>query len=250
VIEFFTEPKITLIGATCYDAPRHLPMHQIGEATDAEELTEFAGRLCYQSHKNPAERTTREYLENIKKQAHGSVLEHASYSLLIEQVSRTFTHELVRHRAGMAYSQVSQRFVDSSNVGFVVPPLVLASELTVRCAWQKAMGDSVTAYNTMTESLEMQLAITEPFMAKTLRRKRAREAARSVLANAAETKIVATGNVRAWRHILVMRGAEGADLEMRRWAHNALDILKAEAPGFFDDMTIETGNITTPFQKV
>ena len=87
-------------------------MNWIGESTDGERLAEFAGRLCYMSQHNPAKRATREYLENIKKQGHGSVLEHANYSILLEGVSRSLTHELVRHRAGFAYSQLSQRYVD------------------------------------------------------------------------------------------------------------------------------------------
>ena len=89
-------------------------MNWIGESTDGERLAEFAGRLCYMSQHNPASRSTRDYLENIKKQGHGSVLEHANYSLLLEGVSRSLTHELVRHRAGFAYSQLSQRYVDES----------------------------------------------------------------------------------------------------------------------------------------
>ena len=81
--------------------PAHLPVQWQGESTDGERLAEFAGRLCYMSQHNPASRSTREYLENIKKQGHGSVLEHANYSLLLEGVSRSLTHELVRHRAGL-----------------------------------------------------------------------------------------------------------------------------------------------------
>ena len=250
MIEFYREPKITLLSIPLYLPPEHLPMHQIGETTDGEELVEFAGRLCYQSHNNPAERSTREYLENIKKQGHGSVVEHANYSLLIEQVSRSFTHELVRHRAGMAYSQVSQRFVDSSSVGFVMPPLVQSDDVIGQSFWMKQMGDALAGYEAMVERLSQRLDEQIPHLGKTLRRKRAREAARSVLPNATETKLVATGNVRAWRHILVMRGAAGADMEIRKWAHMTLDLLRTQAPGFFDDMVIEDGNITTPFQKV
>ena len=100
----------------------------IGESTDGERLAEFAGRLCYMSQHNPAKRETREYLENIKKQGHGSVLEHANYSILLEGVSRSLTHELVRHRAGFAYSQLSQRYVDESEANFVVPPAIIGDE--------------------------------------------------------------------------------------------------------------------------
>ncbi len=100
---FYTEPRITVLARPQFVEPEHLGVAWLGEGTDGERLAEFAGRLCYMSQKNPAGRTTREYLENIKKQGHGSVLEHANYTLLLEGVSRSLTHELVRHRAGMAY---------------------------------------------------------------------------------------------------------------------------------------------------
>ncbi len=109
---YYTEPVLTLLSRPSFTSPDHLPVSWIGESTDGERLAEFAGRLCYMSQHNPAKRETREYLENIKKQGHGSVLEHANYSILLEGVSRSLTHELVRHRAGFAYSQLSQRYVD------------------------------------------------------------------------------------------------------------------------------------------
>lgn len=100
---FYTEPKVSVLARPNFVEPAHLPVQWMGDSTDGERLAEFAGRLCYMSQKNPANRTTRDYLENIKKQGHGSVLEHANYSLLLEGVSRSLTHELVRHRAGFAY---------------------------------------------------------------------------------------------------------------------------------------------------
>src|SRR5207237_4689667 len=109
--------------------PAHLPVKWMGENTDGERLSEFAGRLCYMSQANPANRETRAYIANIKKQGHGSVLEHANYSLLLEGVSRSLTHELVRHRAGFAYSQLSQRYVDESQANFVVPPAIVGDEV-------------------------------------------------------------------------------------------------------------------------
>ena len=110
----YTEPQLTVLAKPLFTEPAHLPVSWLGESTDGERLAEFAGRLCYMSQRNPASRTTRDYLENIKRQGHGSVLEHANYSILVEGVSRSLTHELVRHRAGMAYSQLSQRYVDES----------------------------------------------------------------------------------------------------------------------------------------
>ena len=99
----YYEPRVTVLARPSFVEPEHLGVSWLGESTDGERLAEFAGRLCYMSQRNPAGRSTREYLENIKRQGHGSVLEHANYSLLLEGVSRSLTHELVRHRAGFAY---------------------------------------------------------------------------------------------------------------------------------------------------
>ena len=121
-------PRITVLSRPAFAEPTHLPVAWNGPASDGERLAEFAGRLCYMSQRNPAKRTTPEYLLNILKQGHGSVLEHANYSLLLEGVSRSLTHELVRHRAGFAYSQLSQRYVDESEAAFVVPPAIIGDD--------------------------------------------------------------------------------------------------------------------------
>ena len=142
---FYTEPKITVLARPQFVEPAHLPVNWLGESTDGERLAEFAGRLCYMSQKNPANRTTRDYLENIKKQGHGSVLEHATYSLLFEGVSRSLTHELVRHRAGFAYSQLSQRYVDESDAAFVVPPSIIGDERLMQ-AWQTQIESAQASY--------------------------------------------------------------------------------------------------------
>ena len=89
-MELYYEPRVTLLARPHFLEPEHLPVSWLGESTDGERLAEFAGRLCYMSQANPAKRPTREYLENIKKQGHGSVLEHSNYSLLLEGVSRFF----------------------------------------------------------------------------------------------------------------------------------------------------------------
>src|SRR6266699_2986056 len=141
----YTEPCITLLARPSFTAPPHLPVNWLGESTDGEQLAEFAGRVCYMSQHNPAKRSTREYLDNIKKQGHGSVLEHANYTLLLEGVSRSLTHELVRHRAGFAYSQLSQRYVDESEANFVVPPAIVGDE-TLLQAWREQIESAQTAY--------------------------------------------------------------------------------------------------------
>lgn len=231
---FYTEPVLTLLSRPSFTAPEHLPVSWMGESTDGERLAEFAGRLCYMSQHNPAKRETREYLENIKKQGHGSVLEHANYSILLEGVSRSLTHELVRHRAGFAYSQLSQRYVDESDANFVVPPAIIGDE-TLESAWREQVEAAQETY------VEFVARLMERYgwvADKVHRRKMAREAARSVLPNATETKIVVTGNARAWRTMLELRSSEGAELEIRRMAVAVLRLLQREAPGLFSDFEV------------
>src|SRR5688572_18910198 len=103
-------------GAYLSDPPEPL--------TDPEALLKFAGQLCYQSF---GQRRTRnadagKYFLNLKQSKHGSVLEHSSISLLIYGISRACSHEVIRHRAGFAYSQVSQRYVSDEHLRFVEGP--------------------------------------------------------------------------------------------------------------------------------
>jgi thymidylate synthase (FAD) len=230
----FLEPRITVVSRPSFTEPDHLPVTWLGESTDGERLAEFAGRLCYMSQKNPAKRDTREYLENIKKQGHGSVLEHANYSLLLEGVSRSLTHELVRHRAGFAYSQLSQRYVDESTANFVMPPAIMGDD-ALENAWTEQVEAAQKSYVALVEQLMTRYAWVPD---KVHRRKMAREAARGVLPNSTETKIVVTGNARAWRTMLELRSSEGAEFEIRRCAVAILRILVNEAPAFFSDFEI------------
>jgi thymidylate synthase (FAD) len=233
-MELFHEPRITILARPDFAEPDHLPVTWLGDGTDGERLAEFAGRLCYMSQANPAKRPTREYLDNIKKQGHGSVLEHANYSLLVEGVSRSLTHELVRHRAGFAYSQLSQRYVDESNAAFVVPPAVIGDADLERRWLEQIEGAQKTYVGLVEQLMERYGWVTD----RVHRRKMAREAARAVLPNATETKIVVTGNARAWRTMLELRSSEGAELEIRRFAIATLRLLQKEAPGFFSDFVI------------
>ncbi len=230
----FFQPRVTVVSRPSFAEPEHLPVAWLGESTDGERLAEFAGRLCYMSQKNPANRVTREYLENIKKQGHGSVLEHANYSLLLEGVSRSLTHELVRHRAGFAYSQLSQRYVDESDANFVMPPAIIGDE-ALEAAWTAQVDAAQKSYVALVEQLMTRYAWVSD---KVHRRKMAREAARGVLPNSTETKIVVTGNARAWRTMLELRSGEGAEFEIRRCAIIIIRILQAEAPAFFSDFEV------------
>ena len=233
-MELFYEPRLSLLSRPEFSAPEHLPVAWLGEGTGGERLAEFAGRLCYMSQANPAKRPTREYLENIKKQGQGSVLDHANYSILFEGISRSLTHELVRHRAGFAYSQLSQRYVDESNAAFVVPPAIIGDE-KLEAAWKTQVEGAQATYVALVEQLMERYGWVAD---RVHRRKMAREAARAVLPNATETKIVVTGNARAWRTMLELRAGEGAEMEIRRFAVATLRLLQREAPGFFSDFVI------------
>src|SRR6202165_1580201 len=230
-MEIFRAPRVTLLARPQFLEPEHLKVQWRGESSDGERLAEYAGRLCYMSQHNPVNRTTAEYLENIKKQGHGSVLEHAVYVLLIEGISRSCSHELVRHRAGFGYSQLSQRYVDESHAAFVMPPAMIGDE-RLETAWERGIGNAQAAYVHAVDALmERHAWVTD----KVHRRKMAREAARSLLPNATEVKIVVSANARAWRAMLGLRCGEGAELEIRRMALACLRVLQRAAVALFSD---------------
>lgn len=230
-MEIYRAPRVTLIARPQFIEPAHLAVQWQGTGSDGERLSEYAGRICYMSQANPAARSTAEYLENIKKQGHGSVLEHAVYVLLIEGISRSCSHELVRHRAGFGYSQLSQRYVDESTAAFVMPPAIIG-DAALETDWERQMNAAQAAYVQAVDRLMERYAwVTD----RIHRRKLAREAARSVLPNATEVKIVVSANTRAWRTMLELRTGEGAEVEIRRLAVTVLHVLRGEAPAFFAD---------------
>ncbi len=233
-MEILRSPRVTLIGRPQFLEPAHLPVQWKGASSDGERIAEFAGRLCYMSQANPAGRTTAEYLGNILKQGHGSVFEHAQYVLLVEGISRSCSHELVRHRAGFGYSQLSQRYVDESHAAFVMPPAI-QGDAALESAWTRQVEAAQAAYVAAVEGL---MAKYEWVADRVHRRKMAREAARSVLPNATEVKIVVSANVRAWRTMLELRLGEGAEQEIRRMAVACLRVLQTEAPALFGDFEL------------
>lgn len=255
-MRYITNPEITLLASSFLDFKHgSLPYDFApGEVEDSEALVEFAGRLCYLSfggehidgHRAIAGRTSNaEYLRNVILQRHGSVLEHANFSFLFEGVSRTLTHELVRHRH-FSYSQLSQRYVDESDVRFVVPPALLALGPNSEAfqAWTQSCDDDLIAYRTLLDRLSVELP-RAPGEGATAFRKQLRGTARSVLPGCTETKIVVTGNLRAWRHFFVLRGSAAADAEIRRLALLVFDELTTLAPNAFEDFEERDGVLIT-----
>ncbi|MEO8456205.1 MAG: FAD-dependent thymidylate synthase [Chloroflexota bacterium] len=252
------EPRIYVVGRQNVDRgelERFLGEYGMSWETDTEiggeQLVEAGGRLCYVSY-GKGRKTNAEYVTNIIESKHGSVLEHAVWNFIIAGVSRSFTHELIRHRAGWGYSQLSQRYVDESEANYVEPALI-AADPELHALWQQTIETSHEAYVRLTEALAKKLQ--EQGVAGTTRRKMARESARSVLPNATETMIFVTANARALRHFIELRGSEGAEAEIRGVALEFLRIMQHEAPNLFADYKIEKlpdGRevATTPNEKV
>ncbi len=236
------DPSVYLVGKQQIaegELDRFLADHDVARwSTDTEEagekLVEVAGRLCYMSFAKPRPGGNKAYIGHILEVGHGSVLEHAVFNLIITGVSRSFTHELVRHRAGFGYSQLSQRFVDESDADFVEPDAI-AEDAELHEIWVDAVRHCQGAYQRLADGLAEKFSEIPD---KTLRRKKAREAARSILPNATETKIFVTGNARALRHFIEMRGDAGADAEIRKVALEVLRVLQADSPNLFGDYRV------------
>jgi thymidylate synthase (FAD) len=204
-----------------------------GELNAGELLVEAAGRACYRSWEpglNPNVTRVRtdqtEYFANILRSAHGSVLEHANYSFALRDVSRVFTHELVRHRAGSAFSQESLRYVRLTDIGFRVPPAL------------EPVRDQVVSIVEQLEEFQVaaaqQLGIDEdgvPFHVK----KEVTSALRRLAPIGLSTDIIWTANLRTLRHVIEMRTAPGAEEELRLVFDRIAEIMRAEAPGIFQD---------------
>lgn len=269
-------PRIYLVGIqkVVEDGIGHfLEDHDVSQwSTDTvvagEKLVEVAGRVCYMSFGKPRPGGNKAYIGHILEVGHGSVLEHAVYNFIFTGVSRSFTHELVRHRAGWGYSQLSQRYVDESVAEFVCPEAIERNPAALE-TWKVSCKQSHESYLTLVQQLleeEPCPACKGPLQSvtdscwncehkltqeeRTAVRKNVRQAARSVLPNATETKIFVTVNGRALRHFLELRGAKAAEPEIRNVAHTLWGVLKEQAPNIFGDYSLENGELHTESPKV
>ncbi len=224
---------------------------------ESAAIAEISARLCYMSY-GRGRRDIADFINNLLASKDGSVFEHINYGFAFSGVSRSLTHELVRHRAGFAFSQRSQRYVDESDSAFVLPPIIadavdagddMTGGDTPSAILADALANAARSYDALVQALEASVP-RSAFESATDRRKAIRQAARSVLPNATETKIFVTANVRAWRHFIEMRASPYADREIRRLAIMVLEILREEAPLLFGDFSVETlpdgSQIATP----
>jgi thymidylate synthase (FAD) len=210
----------------------------------ASLLSKTAGQTCYASFgpKRTYNDDAGRYFANQRSGGHGSVLEHATFSLLCYGISRSNTHEIVRHRAGTAFSQLSQRFVSGKVLRFVERP-----EYQQHPSLHKRFEDRIdTAAKEYEEVADELLALQSEgdrllsAEARTDRRKRVQQTARSVLPNEAETVLVLSANVRAWRHMIEMRTDAHAESEIRDLFFRIFLCLREAEPILFEDYTVES----------
>ncbi len=215
---------------------------------DGQLLVEAAGRACYRSWTeglNPnvtkVRRDPKDYFLNILRSGHGSVLEHANYSFIIWDVSRVFTHELVRHRAGSAFSQESLRFVRIKDLPFRIP---------------ESLEPLRTNIVSILESLEeFQISAAEHFGLDEQgvnfhTKKEITSALRRLAPEGMSTMIIWTANIRTLRHVIQARTDLGAEEELRIVFNKIGEIMRQEAPLLFGDYVVEDGAWVTDYRKV
>ncbi len=219
---------------------------------EGERLVEFMGRLCYRSWDvglNPnvtrIRADTDVYLTNILRSGHGSVIEHANYSFVFLNVSRVATHELVRHRAGSAFSQESLRFVRLTDLPFEHPReiredpelLAEAQDLLERMEHFQVMAADKLGLD----------GEGVPFH----RKKEVTSGLRRYAPDGVATSIGWTVNVRALRHVIAARTDPGAENEIRRIFDQVASIMVAELPGLLGDFVrSDDGTWSPEFPKV
>lgn len=200
---------------------------------EGELLVEFGGRMCYRSWEpglnanvTRVRRDKDEYFGNLLRSLHGSVFEHANYSFAFRNVSRVFTHELVRHRAGSAFSQESLRYVRLTDIGFRVPAALEPVREDVLNLVEQLEDFQVSAAD--------RLGLDDdgvPFSIK----KEITSALRRLAPIGLSTDILWTANVRTLRHVIEMRTAEGAEEELRLVFDGVAQAMCKEAPSLFQD---------------
>ena len=220
--------------------------HEDRHAHDAELITEIAGRICYMSFGDrQSKKSNTKYIRSLIEAGHESVLEHVHWTFLVSGVSRSFTHQLVRHRVGFSFSQLSQQYCEHSGARFIRPDLVKRIPY-LSMAWDNAIEKTKEAYREILENLRKVEKNIFDEAEKAEIKRAIFSAARSVLPNATETKILVTANARALRHFLKVRGSLLGDEEMRVSSAEWLALLQAEAPALFFDFQIDTASDGLP----
>lgn len=208
------------------------------KAHEAEELIEAAGRVCYMSFgSNQSDRSNVEYIRNLIEMGHESVLEHVNWSFVITGITRALSHQLVRHRVGFAFSQLSQQYHDESEAEFVLPAEIQGHP-PAEAAWERVTSAAKEAYREILRALEAAGQSSDSGLNSREFRRAIRSAARSVLPNSTGTTLFVTANARALRHLFSVRGGIPGDREMRDVVVELFKAVTKEAPAVFFDFEV------------
>jgi len=232
----FVEPKVFLVGETRvvedglkdYLAHVGVPDWKTDAPSDAERLCEVMGRLCYRSFEpglNP-------YLSHILEVGHGSVIEHPVLNFVFADVSRVFTHELVRHRAGSAFSQESLRFVRLDKLSAYVPMHIREDE-----AGMQIFSESMEQLEQIQRKLAEAYKIDDE--KKFDVKKKLTSAFRRVAPIGVATTIGWSCNFRTLRHVIEMRTEPSAEEELRLVFGKVYELVKDRYPNLLGDYIVE-----------
>lgn len=199
-VKAFVTPQVDLLAIT----------------ENAERIIEEAGRTCYLSFEKMSEDSAKRFIRMIIKSGHHSVLEHASATFRIKGGSRSFTHQIVRHRVA-SFSQQSQRYVSEESFKVITPPSIQKN------------GEALALFNDCMEQCRRTYHKLKEMDVR-------KEDARFVLPNAVESEIVVSANFREWRHIISLRMEKSAQWEIRNICTMILEKLVEKAPIVFEDL--------------
>jgi thymidylate synthase (FAD) len=203
--------------------------------SSAEDLCELGGRVCYMSYGREQQRSNTVYLKNIVANGHHSVLEHAVWSFMITGVTRSFSHQFVRHRIGISVSQLSQQYHEEQGAQFI-PPHGVRKGSDLYEHWRGQVEAAKDSYIAALDALDNSNLYKD--LSEKEKNRAIRSAARSLLPNCIETKMAVTANARALRNFLMIRGGTPGDLEMRSFSVRLLTVMKEEAPSIFADLEV------------
>lgn len=240
----FVAPKVYLLGyTTCHDEGLVQYLHETDQSeflldwddakargiSEGEALCSFYAKLCYASltdKKNKNISKTRSIEANLKAtfdSGHGSVFEHCYLNFVVTNCSRVFTHELVRHRAGTAFSQTSGRYVRGDEIAFIHDPILDSIKDDIH----EVLEYIEFRYMMLVEKLELDKM--KDFTAK----KKMTSALRRILPNGQANEIGFSVNIRQLRHMVMLRTNRQAEFEIRNIFGQIYNIVKERFPLIF-----------------
>ncbi len=234
-IFLISRPTIDETGLSAFLNDEAQVWKRTPNSNDSENIVEFAGRICHMSFGDKQlTNSNRAFIENLIAENHESVLEHASWTFIATGITRSLSHQIVRHRIGFSFSQMSQQYNDQSSSEYIIPPDLIENQDVIK-EFENVKKASKIAYDNIKKVIKKQKHSNsrEKETEKLLR-----SAARSVLPNCVETKIAFSANGRSIRHFIRLRGGIVWDIEMRLFCYELLSIMKKEAINLFRDFTI------------